>query len=121
NEMQDLFFEVNEDNPDALDQDYDIIVVHDQQPAEILQVLQEKKGEQKGKWIWRCHIDLTARFEAVWDFLGPLIARYNAAILTMEDFVPPDLDVPMLVLQTPTIDPLSMTSVSLEPEAVMDV
>ncbi|TMK54821.1 MAG: glycosyl transferase family 1, partial [Actinobacteria bacterium] len=60
NEMRDLFFEVNEDNADALDEDYDFIIVHDPQPAGMLQVLQEKKGEQKGKWIWRCHIDLTA-------------------------------------------------------------
>ena len=121
NEMRDLFFEVNEDNADALDEDYDFIIVHDPQPAGMLQVLQEKKGEQKGKWIWRCHIDLTARFEPVWEFLGPLISRYNAAIFTMEDFVPPDLDVPLLVLQTPTIDPLSMKNVSLEPEAVTEV
>ena len=119
-EMRDLYFEVNEDNAEALEGDYDFVIIHDPQPAGILPVLLQK-GEQKGKWIWRCHIDLTARFQPVWDFLGPLIAQYNAAIFTMQDFVPPDLDVPMLVLNTPTIDPLSMKNVSLEPEAVTEV
>ena len=120
-EMASLFFEVNEDNAEALDGDYDFIIIHDPQPAGMLKVLQDTKGEQKGKWIWRCHIDLTSRFEPVWDFLNPLISRYNAAIFTMQDFVPPDLSVPLLVLQTPTIDPLSMKNVSLEPEAVTEV
>jgi trehalose synthase len=120
-EMRALFLEVNQDNAEALTEDYDFVIVHDPQPAGMLPVLLDDKGPQKGKWIWRCHIDLTARFEPVWEFLGPLISRYDAAIFTMEDFVPGDLDVPNLVLQPPTIDPLSLKNVSLEPEAVTEV
>ncbi|MGZ4144453.1 MAG: glycosyltransferase [Actinomycetota bacterium] len=121
NEMRDVFFEVNEDNAEALDGDYDFVIIHDPQPAGMLPLLLDKNGAQKGKWIWRCHIDLTARFEPVWKFLGPLIERYDAAIFTMEDFVPADLATPKLFLSTPTIDPLSMKNVSLEPEAVAEV
>jgi trehalose synthase len=120
-EMQQLFLDVNEDNAEALTGDYDFVIVHDPQPAGMLPVLLDKKGPQKGKWIWRCHIDLTARFEPVWQFLGSLVSRYDAAVFTMEDFVPPDLLIDHLALISPTIDPLSLKNVSLEPESVTEV
>jgi trehalose synthase len=120
-EMQSLFLDVNEDNAEALAGDYDFVIVHDPQPAGMLQVLQDKLGAPKGKWIWRCHIDLTTRFEPVWQFLGSLVSRFDAAVFTMEDFVPPDLEIPHLALISPTIDPLSLKNVSLEPESVTEV
>ena len=51
----------------------------DPQPAALLQILEEG-SRRKGKWIWRCHIDLSAPYRPVWDFFEPIVNRYDAAI-----------------------------------------
>ena len=47
--------------------------------------LQEMRGgKPAGKWIWRCHIDLTDAQVQVWDMLRPYVALYDAAIFTAD-------------------------------------
>jgi trehalose synthase len=70
-----------------------------------------------GTWIWRCHIDLTTRFAPVWDFLRPHVEAHDASVFTMEDFVPGDLESPLVRLITPCIDPLAVKNVDLSREA----
>jgi trehalose synthase len=43
----------------------------------------------------------------VWDFLKPFAQEYDAAIFTMDKFVPPDLQVAKISIIPPAIDPLS--------------
>lgn len=118
--MQDLYREVNEDNAERFAGEYDFVVVHDPQPAALYPILLDG-GEPKGRWIWRCHIDLTERFDPVWEFLRPIVSRYAAAVFTMADFVPADLVVPHLALIPPSIDPLSLKNVPMDHEMVTEV
>ncbi len=60
----------------------DVVLVHDPQPAGLIQ----RKPEVGRHWIWRCHIDVSAPDPRVWDFLKPYIDQYDAAIFSMPDF-----------------------------------
>ena len=85
-EMRETYWERMHANAAELPDDYDVVVVHDPQPAAMLQVL-EDASRRKGKWIWRCHIDLSAPYRPVWDFFEPIVNRYDAAIFTAEEYV----------------------------------
>ncbi|HEY1331873.1 MAG TPA: glycosyltransferase [Actinomycetota bacterium] len=93
-------------NAETWDDDYDFVIIHDPQPAAILSILEEA-GTRGGRWAWRCHIDLTAAFEPVWDFFAPFVDRYDAAVFTLQEFVRPGLHHPRIVAVPPSIDPTS--------------
>lgn len=118
-DSEELHTAVNDQNAERLSERYDYVIVHDPQPAGLLHALRAK-GDVQGKWIWRCHIDLTERFEPVWSYLAPLVDEFDATIFTMEDFVPPSL-APKLALIPPAIDPLSLKNVPLDDEIVAGV
>ncbi len=52
----------SERNAKALDEDYDIVVVHDPQPLALL----ELHGANHSRWIWRCHVDTSEPNPSVW-------------------------------------------------------
>ena len=93
---------------------YDVIVVHDPQPAAIRHYA-DRRG---AKWIWRCHIDTSAPDETTWAFLRPYVELYDAAVFTMAQFVPPDLQVPRTEFIPPAIDPLSSKNRELPDDLV---
>jgi trehalose synthase len=97
----------------------DFVFVHDPQPAALLTILEEE-GRRDGKWVWRCHIDMSHAMEAVWGFFALHVNRYDAVVFTMDDFVRPGLQAPAAVIP-PSIDPLSPKNAWLEPEAVREI
>ena len=118
-EMWDVWRQYNQLNAEALDQEYDAVVVHDPQPAGLLHFLTRRLGGRKwGRWVWRCHIDLTEAQVDVWDVLRPYIELYDAAIFTLQDFVREDLTHPRIVIAPPGIDPLSPKNIPLPKEQV---
>ena len=92
-------------------EDWDIVFVHDPQPA----LLKYFSGglSPETRWIWRCHPDLSTPNPHVLDYLLPHIADYDAQIYTMEDYTPPDVHLPGLTLIPPAIDPLSPKNMAL--------
>lgn len=99
---------------ELLDQRYDFVVVHDPQPAGVLQyVLSQKPVCRSTRWIWRCHIDLTRANPEIWAFLRPYLASYDAAIFTMQEYVKPDIPIGEIALIAPAIDPLSPKNLPL--------
>jgi trehalose synthase len=52
----------------------------------------------------------------VLDYLVPYIADYDAQIYTMQEYTPPDVDLPGLILIPPAIDPLSPKNMALSRE-----
>jgi trehalose synthase len=105
-EMQRVYWDRIGANAAAFDETYDFVFIHDPQPAGILAVLDER-GERAGRWLWRCHIDLSAPYPPVWSFFEPLVDRFDAAIFTMEAFDQPGLEHPVHAFIAPSIDPLS--------------
>ena len=85
--------------------DYDIIIVHDPQPAAMLDC---SKDTGRTKWVWRCHIDTSEPNPEVWDFINDFIKAYDKTIFTMKEFIPPDYSANNSVITiAPAIDPLS--------------
>jgi len=119
-EMIDTYLRTNEQNADTFGGDYDVVMIHDPQPAAILAFLEEK-GRRAGHWIWRCHIDLTSAKPAVWEFLRPYIERYDAAIFTMPQYAKEDLEIGEVAIVAPTIDPLSPKNMEINHETIDSV
>jgi trehalose synthase len=99
-------------NADGFPDDFDFVFIHDPQPAALL----EFAGKGKARWIWRSHIDTAQANPAVWGFLRPFLAEYDAAVMTMAAFVPPDLPTPTVEIIPPAIDPQNPKNLLL-PEA----
>lgn len=103
------YLEHNRQCAEALECDYDIYVVHDPQPAAVRHFLEHTPA----RWIWRCHIDTSEPNRPVWEFLRPYIEAHDAAVFTMKQFVPPDLEMEQVFYIPPAIDPLSTKNMEL--------
>ncbi len=108
-----------EDNAEELAEGFDFVIVHDPQPAGVLAIV-EREGRRRGKWVWRCHLDLSETFEPVWEYFAGHVTRYDAAVFTMQEFVPPELTGPKLFIIPPSIDPLSAKNQWMDPETVYE-
>jgi trehalose synthase len=102
-EEQRIYVDYNKINSDAATLDTDFVVVHDNQPAALIEFCPSKTN----KWIWRCHIDLSTPNLTVWNFLEHYIDRYDAIIFTANEYAMPSLRVPKIQVSPPSIDPLS--------------
>jgi trehalose synthase len=97
------YLQHNEANAAALaDERFDVMIVHDPQPAAI----RSFDGQAGERWLWRCHVDSSAPYQPVWEFLRPYVEAHDLAAFTLPEFVPPDLEIPTRVL-IPAIDPLT--------------
>jgi trehalose synthase len=101
--MRAAYLHANVDNAVYFEDTFDYVVVHDPQPAPLRML----RAADPGKWIWRCHIDLTAANPDYWGFLRPFVQMYDAAIFTMPDYVKRDLKIGKIAIVPPAIDPLS--------------
>ncbi len=99
-------------NAPHLAEDYDFIIVHDPQPAAIPGLVHQRGS----KWIWRCHIDTSHPNPAIWDFLTPYLGAYDAAVFTLENFIPPRFPIRRVAIHPPAIDPLSPKNLVLPQE-----
>jgi len=93
----------------------EVVFIHDPQPAALLPHMPHRKG----KWVWRCHIDVSHPYRPVWRYLRPLVARYDASIFSLADFAQPLPHVQYLI--APSIDALSEKNIELEPDEVRQV
>jgi trehalose synthase len=100
-----------QENAATLDGGYDFIIIHDPQPAGLL----EAHGKGSAHWVWRCHIDTSEPNPDAWRFLEPLLGGFDAAVFTMPEFVPPDFPVQRVEAIAPAIDPLSPKNIDLDP------
>ncbi len=96
---------------------YDFVVIHDPQPAPILGLLKEA-GEATGRWLWRCHIDLTDAQPEAWDILRPWVEPYDATIWTMPQYVREGAPTSSLFIVPPAIDPNSPKNSDLPQEEI---
>ncbi len=119
-DMEKIYWDRMRANAPHLPRDFDFVVIHDPQPAALLTLVDEE-GARTGRWIWRCHIDLSAPYRPVWELFQPLVNGFDAAIFTAEEFVQPGITVPEIALIPPSIDPLSSKSVDMSPGAVLEL
>src|SRR5918996_1546267 len=112
-EQQAVYRKYNELNAREFVDEYDFVIVHDAQPAAMI----EHFPTSRGHWIWRCHIDLSTPNHQVLDVLLPSIQRYGATIFHRRDYVPANPDVAgSAFIWPPAIDPLAPKNMALSPE-----
>jgi len=104
-----LYKTQNQMNAREMDYNYDVFIINDPQPA----ALRHFSDDRCSKWIWRCHIDTSEPDPGAWAFLRPYIEQYDAAIFTMDQFVPKDLGVPVIAIMAPAIDAFSPKNMAL--------
>ncbi len=88
-------------NVERLDLDADFVFIHDPQPAGLVKI----RNGQGGKWLWRCHIDVSAPAPGSWEFIAPMVEKFDLSVFSAPQFARP-LKMPQ-VLIAPSIDPLS--------------
>ena len=108
-ESRRLYQMQNQFNASELDRSYDVFIINDPQPAAI----RHYSDDLRARWIWRCHIDTSQPDRGAWDFLRPFVEEHDAAVFTMRQFVPPDLNVPAIATIAPAIDALSPKNMAL--------
>lgn len=60
----------------------DILLVHDPQPAAVVNFLSRKPAS-----IWRCHIDTSTTNRSAWQFLKQFIENYDRLIFTLPQYL----------------------------------
>jgi trehalose synthase len=110
-EQWDIWRRYNEINAAELSRDWDVVIVHDPQPAALASLV----GEKSRRWIWRCHIDLSTPNPATLDRLVPYLEPYPAAVFHMPAYVPSGMDGRAHIVP-PAIDPLAPKNMAFSPE-----
>jgi len=111
----DHYLKVNERNAEemAVLNEADFVVIHDPQPAALIKYFPRRKG----RWIWRCHIDVSTPDPYVWDFLKKFVTQYDAAVFHTDKFAKKDLLIRQFIVP-PSIDPLSPKNKEMKQEEV---
>lgn len=110
-----IFLAYNERNRARLPLDAEFMVIHDPQPAALID---GRKGNAN-HWVWRCHIDLSHPNAAVWDFLKPFVSRYDGSMFSSPEFAR-QLPIPQYLFY-PAIDPLAEKNRELDPTFIAKV
>jgi trehalose synthase len=113
-QARDVFLAHTEQNRRRMNFDEEFVVIHDPQPAGLIA---SKTGPSK--WVWRCHIDVSHPNEEVWNFLQPMVERYDAAVFSSPAFAR-QLAIPQALFY-PCIDPLSEKNKDLEDSYIQEV
>jgi len=114
-EAREIFMMYNEQNRQRMQFVEDLFVIHDPQPAGLIRA----RERNRGRWIWRCHIDLSNPHPDVWGFLRPMIEEYDAAIFSSPQFAR-QLGIPQYLFY-PCIDPLSEKNKELDEAYIQKV
>jgi trehalose synthase len=98
-------------NAEQLEGDWDVVIAHDPQAA----ALRSRLNERDGRWIWRCHIDLSTPNSEVLDHMLPFIEPHDCTVFHLNDYVPAGVNVKVEIVP-PAIDPLSPKNMALSPD-----
>ncbi len=115
NAAQEIFLKYNEQNRARMKFDEELVVIHDPQPLGLVR----SRNTSQGKWVWRCHIDLSNPDAKVWEFLRPYVEQFDAAIFSSQSFAR-QLPIPQYLFY-PCIDPLSEKNKDLPDSFVQKV
>ena len=110
-EMFEEYKRINKENAGELVLDSDFVVIHDPQPAAFIE-----SKPKRGKWIWRCHIDISKPQRKVWNFLTQYVSKYDGTIFSLPGFAQ-KLTIPQFLVY-PSIDPLSDKNKELTQEEI---
>lgn len=103
---------INSDGLKSKLEEADFVFIHDPQPALLLR----NCAGRKGKWVWRCHIDVSHPYRPVWKYLRQYVQGYDASIWSLSTFAQ-QLPHPLYLIP-PSIDPLGEKNIDLTDEEI---
>ena len=92
----------------------DVVMVHD-----VAAVPLAERRDGQGRWVWRCHADLSRAHRRVWHAVRESVERYDAAVFSLPRFAQ-RVPIPMLIVH-PSIDPLSERNMDLTRDEVTQI
>lgn len=98
-DMWHYHFEVNKRNAKKLDLGADMVLIHDPQPAPLIEF------RKSGNWVWRCHIDVSNPVKEVCDSLTRYCKKYDSAVFSVARFARA-MGIDEFIIP-PSIDPIS--------------
>lgn len=98
---REVYLETIDANIRNLNLDADVHFIHDSQPAGLVWARQRLGGA----WLWRCHVDVSEPAPHSWEFIAPMVEKYDVTIFSAPQFARV-LANPQLLIP-PSIDPLS--------------
>lgn len=101
-----IYEEVAFENAARLHLDHDVVIVHDPQPLPLI-----RHFRKKSPWVWQCHVDLSQPNADLWNYLTPLVERYDAVVMSMPEYAQ-SLSAPQRFIM-PAINPFSTTNTDL--------
>lgn len=113
-DMTERWLRYAEMNAALLTEPFDVIIVHDPQPAAIRSYV---PNHANAKWVMHSHLDLSTAQDDVWLLLRSHIEQYDAMISEAPAFARDDISVPSYVVP-PAINPNSARNMPL-PEDMM--
>lgn len=115
-EMTDTWLSYASMNADLLTEPFDVVIVHDPQPAAIRSFVRDDNA----KWLYHSHLDLSSAQDDVWMQLRHHIGQFDAAIFEAEHFTRDDVSVKTYIVP-PAIDPNSPRNMPLPDDVVRTV
>lgn len=118
-EMTDVWRSYTMMNAGLLTEDFDVVIVHDPQPAAMRSYVESHGG--RARWVLHCHIDLSAAQPEVWALLDEHLRGYDCWVFEDELF-PGGIDAPCpLKVIPPAVDPLGPRNMELSGDATADI
>ena len=108
-----IYEEVAYENAARLHLDHDVVIVHDPQPLPLIQHFRKKSP-----WVWRCHVDLSNPHPDVWNYIAPLVEKYDAVVVSLPEYAQ-KIGTPQRFIM-PAINPFSTTNKELSDAEIKD-
>ena len=107
-------------NAELLDEDFDVVIVHDLQPVAIKSHL-EPHAAGRARWILHCHIDLSAAQQEVWDLVEDHAQGYDCWVFEDESFVGrANASLPLRII-APAVDPFGPRNMDLSDDVTGEI
>ncbi len=92
---------------------HNMVIIHDPQPLPMI-----NHYKKNGPWIWRCHIDLTSPNKELWEYLAPMVEKYDAVIFSLKEYAQ-NIKTPQVFIM-PAIDPFKIKNRELSEEEIRE-
>ena len=118
-ELSETWLRYSRMNAELLIEPFDVIIVHDPQPAGIRSFAPQ--GATRARWVLHSHLDLSSAQPEAWALLRRHIEGYDAILFDADAFVHPDLRTVPITIIPPAIDPLGPRNMELADETVRTI
>ncbi len=94
--------------------DHDVVYMHDHHTMGMV-----SHFEKNGRWIWRCHLDLTAPHPDLIHYLSKYAEQYDAVVCILDEYKQDAFTVPQYSI-LPAIDPFRQKNQTFDRATVLE-